>query len=500
MTVFAQRCGIQTPERAQQVAQVIGQIADDGIEQVRFSWCDQHGMLRGKTLMAAQALRALDAGVGMVGTLMLKDTSDRTAYRVFEPAGLADLAGFAGAANLTLLADPASYRVLPWAERTASLLCQPWFQDGQPVPFDTRRVLQRALAELADAGYGMRCGLEVEFHIYRLEDVAARSDPDQAAWPGPAPQVSMIHPGYNLLAESWADMAHIPLDIVRQTAQGLGLPLSSLEIELGPSQFEAVFDPTDALTAADDMVRFRNGVTQALHRAGYHATFMCRPPFANIMSSGWHLHQSLVQQPDGGNAFMRQTSKQGTTSADAQSVLSPIGEHYLAGLLAHAGAMAAFCTPTINGYGRFQPNALAPQSPLWARDNRGAMLRVIGTPPNGHAGAEPDSATRIENRLGEPAANPYLYIASQIYAGLDGMRRHLSAPPATEKPYDRDHALLPSSLGDALRALSADTTLVAAFGADFVRYFTTIKNQELARHAQAQDPHEWERREYFGRI
>ena len=104
----------------------------------------------------------------------------------------------------------------------------------------------------------------------------------------------MIHPGYNLLTEAWFDMAEEPLRIVQHTAQALGLPLLSLEIELGPSQVEAVFDATDALTAADNMVLFRNAVKQALRRAGYHATFMCRPPFPNIMSSGWHLHQSLV--------------------------------------------------------------------------------------------------------------------------------------------------------------------------------------------------------------
>jgi glutamine synthetase len=108
-----------------------------------------------------------------------------------------------------------------------------------------------------------------------------------------------VHPGYNLLTEAWYDMAEEPLRIVQHTAQALGLPLLSLEIELGPSQVEAVFDATDALTAADNMVLFRNGVKQALRRAGYHATFMCRPPFPNIMSSGWHLHQSLVDARTG---------------------------------------------------------------------------------------------------------------------------------------------------------------------------------------------------------
>ncbi len=97
-------------------------------------------------------------------------------------------------------------------------------------------------------------------------------------------------------------------------------------------------------------------------------------------------------------------------SDDARHTLSDVGTHYLAGLLNNAQGMTVMCTPTVNGFGRFRPNALAPQSILWGRDNRGAMLRVIG-----QAG---DTATRIENRLGEPAANPYLYMASQISCRL----------------------------------------------------------------------------------
>jgi hypothetical protein len=124
--------------------------------------------------------------------------------------------------------------------------------------------------------------------------------------------MSMVHPGYNLLAEGWADMADEPLRIVQRTAQGLGLPLRSLEIELGPSQVEAVFEPSDALTAADRMVLFRNGVRQALRRAGYHASFVCRPPFPNVMASGWHLHQSLVALDGDGNAFVRAAAAAGS--------------------------------------------------------------------------------------------------------------------------------------------------------------------------------------------
>jgi glutamine synthetase len=505
MTTFAQRCLMDNPARAERVASVIGELKNSGIEQVRLSWCDQHGNLHGKTLMLGAVERALDEGVNMVGTLMLKDISGHTSYKVFEPDGLSGLPGFAHAANLVMLPDPASLRILPWASKTAWMLCQPWFPDATPVAIDTRRVLQQALAKLAQAGFGLVCGLEVEFHIYRIEasdatDPGGALDPDQAAWPGPVPRVSILHPGYDLLSEALADRTHAALRIVQDTAQGLGLPLSSLEIEAGPSQFEAVFDATDALTAADHMVLFRNGVTQALRRAGYHATFMCRPPFANILSSGWHLHQSLTELATGCNAFMRPQSKPGSTPHDAQHVLSPTGEHYLAGLLAHAAGLAVFSTPTINGYGRYRPHALAPRAALWGRDNRGAMLRVIGTPPRPGSDQGSDAATRIENRLGEPAANPYLYVASQIHAGLDGLRRTLSAPPASDDPYGAGAAALPANLGEALQALANDSALVEGFGAGFVRYMDTIKRSELAQHAQAQDPQEWERRAYFGRI
>ena len=492
MTSFAQRCGIHDAAREQALRHTTRLIEATGLELVRFVWCDLHGVTRGKTLVASAAARAMQEGVGMVSTLMLKDTSDRTAFKVFEPGGAAQLPGFEFASNLVLLADPASFKQLPWARVTGWVSCQPWFQDGRPVELDTRRVLQSALRRLDQAGLALKCGLEIEFHIYRIDDTRAQLDPQQAAWPGVPPAVSLIHPGYNLLTESWGDLAEEPLRIVQHTAQGLGLPLVSLEIELGPSQVEAVFEATDALVAADSMVLFRNGVKQALRRAGYHATFMCRPPFPNIMSSGWHLHQSLVDPKTGANLFRSDAPAPGSTRADARHTLSQLGEHYLAGLLEHARATTVFCTPTANGFGRFQPNALAPQSVLWGRDNRGAMLRVIG-----ECG---DSATRIENRIGEPAANPYLYLASQIHAGLDGVERGLAAPAATDAPYASAAAKLPTSLGEALEALRADAMMRRAFGESFVDYFVRIKESELLRWEQAQDKDEFQRREYFSRF
>lgn len=489
---FAERCGVQDAARQRAAQQTARLIEASGIELVRIAWCDPHGVTRGKTLTAAAAVRALTEGVGMVSTLMLKDTSDRTAFKVFEPGGTAGLDGFEFANNLLLLPDPGSYRQLPWTEATGWLRAQPFHQDGRPVELDTRRVLQAALERLRAAGYAMRCGLEVEFHIYRIEGTQAQLDPSLAGWPGSPPEVSMVHPGYNLLNEAWYDLAEEPMRIVQRTAQALGLPLCSLEVELGPSQVEAVFDATDALAAADNMVLFRNAVKMALRRAGYHATFMCRPPFPNIMSSGWHLHQSLVDAKSGRNVFMREQPGEGSTPAQAAHTLSDPGEQYLAGLLEHAAGMAVFCTPTANGYGRFRPNALAPQSVLWGRDNRGAMLRVIG--------ACGDAATRIENRIGEPAANPYLYFAAQVHAGLDGIERRLEAPPATDAPYSGAGTLLPTSLGQALEALRADKVLCAAFGQPFIDYYARLKQQEQQRFDAAEDKDEFQRREYFSRF
>ncbi len=123
-------------------------------------------------------------------------------------------------------------------------------------------------------------------------------------------------------------------------------------------------------------------------------------------------------------------------------MLSAFGRGYLAGLLQHARASAVFTTPTINGYKRYRSYSLAPDRAIWGRDNRGVMIRVLG-------GAG-DPATRLENRIGEPAANPYLYMASQILSGLDGVDRKLDPGPSADTPYETKAALLPKSLREAV--------------------------------------------------
>ena len=441
----------------------------DALKTVRFSFADQHGVLRGKTLAASEAEAALEKGVTVTSTLLLKDTSHRTVFPAFTPGGGVGMPELQGAADVLMMPDPSSFRVLPWAPDTGWFLCDLRLQDGRPVPYCTRTLLKDVLQK---SPCEMVCGLEVEFHVFRITDENLR--PSDAGQPGTPPSVELLTTGYQYLTEQRYDQIDPVVALLRDALSRLNLPLRSFEVEFGPSQFEFTLSPLPALQAADAMVLLRSAVKQVARRHGYHATFMCRPHLPNVMSSGWHLHQSL--RGSGRNLF-----------TDAKRDLSEMGEHYLAGLLAHARAACAFSTPTINGYKRYRPYSLAPDRVIWGRENRGAMLRVVARPG--------DPAARIENRAGEPAANPYLYFASQLCAGLDGVQRKLPLPPSADTPYEAKAEFLPRSLGEALAALRGDACLKQALGETFVDYYCRVKDAEIARFQL--EVTEWEQREYF---
>lgn len=478
---FVEHHGLWSDAQAKAAEQVERIIKKEKLEVVRFSFADQHGVLRGKTLLASEAANAMRAGVTMTTTLLAKDTAHRTVYPVFTPGGGFAMTEMQGGGDFVMVADPSTFRILPWANKTGWMLCDIYFTNGKPVPYSTRARCRDALATLAKAGFDFLAGLEVEFYLFKLEN--PRLAPADATWPPEAPDVSLLTQGYQYLTESRFDMLDPAVAIIRRSIEQLGLPLRSVEIELGPSQCEFTFRPQAGLAAADGMVLFRAAVKQIARRNGYLASFMCRPALPNVMSSGWHLHQSLVETKTGRNAF----------AFDHSDVLSTVGKYYLGGLLAHARAAAVFTTPTINGYKRYRPNSLAPDRAIWARDNRGVMIRVLGQPG--------DPATRLENRVGEPAANPYLYVASQIYSGLDGIARRVDPGPSADTPYEAVAALLPKNLSEALTALRADEVLRAGFGAAFVDYLTHIKAAELERFRKETDDRAevtgWEQKEYF---
>lgn len=483
---FVERHGLWTDAQARAAAAVEKAIVRKKLELVRFAFPDQHGILRGKTLVASEAARAMRNSVTMTSTLFAKDTSHRNVFSVFEAGGGMGVDEMEGAGNFIMVADPETFRVLPWAESTGWVLCDSYFPNGKRVPIATRTLYREALAKLAKAGFDYFAGLEVEFHLFRIED--ARLAPDGLTWPSEPPTVSHTTHGFQYLTEGRYDQVAPIMDVLRKNISALGLPLHSLEVEFGPSQYEFTFAPAAGMAAADTMVLLRSAMKQIARRHGYLVSFMCRPRLPNTLASGWHLHQSLISRKSKANAFV---------SHDERDLLSPLGRSFLAGLLAHARGAAAFTTPTINGYKRYHGvNTMAPIQAVWARDNRGVMLRVMGEPG--------DPATHLENRVGEPLANPYLYMASQIYAGLDGIARKLDPGPSADSPYKDKAEPLPATLEEAIAALRNDTCLRAGFGGAFVDYFAHLKEAEIARfrkdekHAESpNDVTDWEQREYF---
>ena len=210
--------------------------------------------------------------------------------------------------------------------------------------------------------------------------------------------------------------------------------------EFSGGQFEINLWHSDAMSAADRAFRFKAAVKELARRRGKRATFMAKP-FNDEGGSGFHLHFSTWSD-DGEPLF---------DDAAGEDGLSDMGRSAIAGVLAHAPALAALHNPTINSYKRFGPDTLAPWLVDWGLDNRSAMVRI---PP------ERGRASRLELRLGDASANPYLAIAGLLAAAYIGIRDGLKPPGQAGRlrlrPSKAD--MLPTDLSEALDALEKDET------------------------------------------
>jgi glutamine synthetase len=471
---FIDRYGLWTPQQKSAASEVIKSIEENNIEVVRVSFVDQHGILRGKTIAADALASCFRSGVTMTSTLLLKDTSHRTVFPIWKAdAGFGDGA-MTGASDLVMVPDPLSFKILPWAAGNGWMLSDLYNTDGSVNAFSTRGLLAKSVAELELSDRQFITGLEVEFYVFKALDVPLNLE--DAGQPGAPPKVGLISQGYQYLTEDIYDQLEDVFALIRKNARALGLPVRSFEVEFGPSQCEVTFEPQQAMRQADTMILFRSMVKQVCRRNGLHATFMCRPRFKEAMASGWHLHQSVIDSKTGNNLF---TPEEG--------VISDLGHQWIAGLLQHARESCLFSTPTINGYKRYREFSLAPDRIQWGRDNRGATLRVLSGPG--------DPASRIENRVGEPAANPYLYMLSQVVSGMDGIKRGLESPPAVNNPYDSDAVRLPRTLLEALQAFRESKFYRETLGDAFVDYYSIIKQAEWDRFMATVT--DWEENEYL---
>lgn len=469
------RKGLLDADTVRAAAALVERVSASDLETIRVLFADQHGILRGKTIVAGAIASIFTSGIGVPSTLLLKDTAHKTVFPVWSnDPGLPG--GLSGAGDILMVPDPGTFRILPWSPKSAWIFCDPCRKDGGKLAFSPRNVLKRAIAALSARDIAMVVGLEIEFQVYR--PVADRLDHSEATMPGQPPLTRNLTQGYQFLTEQHYDLMEPVLDDLRHHCQALGLPVRSMEIEMGPSQFEFTLDPADPLGHADNTMMFRAMVKETCARRGLHATFMCKPDLANAAASGWHLHQSLLDITSGENLLVPPADGEITDTASG----------WIAGLLDHACASCLLTTPTVNGYKRYRPHQLAPDRIQWGRDNRGAMIRALME----HG----DPASRIENRVAETTANPYYFFASQILSGLDGLNRGLRAPDPVETPYDGGATRLPESLLSAIQHFESSTFYRDVLGDSFVDYLAFIRRSEWNRYHLTVS--EWEQAEYFG--
>lgn len=489
---FIAKHGLWTEEQTTAAAKVTAAISDGTLRTIRVATADLQGKLRGKTLMPKTFAAVMKNGLDFATAQFNFDSAEGIAYNPFTEDGGVGMSEMAGFPDVVLVPDPRTFRMLPWSPGTGWVLGDMYFNDGRPVPFDARHKLKAAVADLKIEGFDYVAGLEVEFYVTRVIDQKLGAEHmGSLGLPPTPPEVESIWRGYAYQSEEHQDRIDDLLNILADHCTALGLPLRTMEDEMGPGQLEFTFDVQSALDTADTMVLFRSMVKQVTARMGLHATFMTLPGLPNFFASGWHLHQSLATQ-DGKNAF--------ASEPGSDELLSKVGRAFVGGLIDHAVEASIFTTPTINGYKRRKPNSLAPDRATWGYDNRAAMIRVQGAPG--------DPSTHVENRIGEPTANPYLYLASQIVSGLDGLRCGTDPGPLEASPYTATHRpLLPTNLMEAMEILGKGTFFKDKFGADYIGWLLGIKQSEVNRFLAAEPEWhlnpgavtKWEHMEYFTR-
>ncbi len=338
---------------------------------------------------------------------------------------------------------------LPWEPNAAWCLGDAFTTDGERAPESPRTVAATVADRLTAAGYRLVCGPELEFFV-------CEQGPD-GTWRRYAGELGNVY-----VVGRKGDPQGLLLHMLRQLRDAQ-LQVTAANHEFSPGQFEINLGHSDLLDAADRAFRLKSAVQEIARLQGLLATFMAKP-FNDEGGSGFHVHVSLADE----------AGRNVTGDPAGQDGLSAIARHALAGVLRHAPALSALLNPTINSYKRFGPDTLAPWLIDWGLDNRSAMVRI---PP------ERGDAARLEIRLGDATANPYLINAAVGAAAYLGIQDK-AEPPAKLEGYGYDPAsaqLLPQRLSTALDALAADTELADVLGSYFVTSFLAYKRNEIER-------------------
>src|SRR3954452_18686462 len=436
------------------VASAVARLREQGVDVVRVSYADLIGVDRGRDVLVDELERV--AGHGLAFCRAVFHTSPRGDV-VPVPGGLD-----AGLPDITVTPDLTTLTPLPWEPGAAWCVGDARGPDGAPAPESPRQVARRVSQHLAELGLTAVVGPELEFFVCEQAD--------DGSWRRYADE-----PGNVYVVGRKGDPRGLLVTMLRHLRDA-GLGVTAANHEFAPGQFEINLDHSELVDSADRAFRLKSAVQEIARHAGLLATFMAKP-FNDEGGSGFHLHVSLVDS-SGTNVFGDDGGPRG---------LSARGHNAIAGVLAHAPALAALLNPTVNSYKRFGPDTLAPWLIDWGLDNRSAMVRI---PPERGAGS------RMEVRLGDATATPYLAGAGVGAAGYLGVRDGLEPrEPLEGYGYDASRAeMLPQRLPDALDALEADAALHDVLGETFVASFLAYKRNEVERFERYVT--DWELREY----
>lgn len=431
-------------------------LVDDDIDVVRLGYSDLIGAERGRDILTHRFARTVGDGVAFC----------RSVYATSPMGDVIEIEGgiSAGLPDVVAVPDVSTMHRVPWEPGVAHMIADVYNPDGTPSQESPRNVLRRVLERFAELGMKPICGPELEFYVLEPDQSSPNGWRRYGEGTGNVYTAGLKGDPENTLLRSLRGLAAYGLDVV------------AANHEFASGQFEINLWHSEALDAADRAFRFKTAVQELARMEGKLATFMAKP-FNDEGGSGFHLHFSTWSD-DGEPLFDDPNGEDG---------LSEVARHAVAGVLAHAPAVAALNNPTINSYKRFGPDTLAPWLVDWGLDNRSAMVRI---PP------ERGRASRMELRLGDASANPYLAIASFLGAAYLGIRDKLEVPAKLEGyGYDTSKAdMLPTDLGSAIDALQADADLVEILGPEFVQTFVAYKRNELERFAGWVT--DWEFREY----
>ena len=439
---------------SEKVQKILEQAERERVKFLRLQFSDILGTIKNVEVPDSQFADALN------GLVMFDGSSIEGFVRIEE-------------SDMVLKPDLDTFRVFPWAdasgEKVARIICDIANPDGSPFPGCPRTTLKKVIAQAAAEGWVMNAGPEAEFFLFQKKDGAPTTQThDRAGYFDLTP----VDQGEDVRRE------------IVLALQAMGFQVEAAHHEVAPGQHEIDFRYDDVLTTADSVSTFRFVVKHVATRNGVHATFMPKPIYG-INGSGMHTHQSLFS--NGTNLFYDERGRW---------QLSELCLHYIGGLLRHAKGFCAITNPLVNSYKRLVPGYEAPTNIAWSERNRSPLVRVP---------AARGVATRVELRMPDPAANPYLALAVMLRAGLDGIEKKMDpGPPINKNIYKMSHRErrhlrideLPGNLSEALDAMEKDDLVLDTLGEHIVRHFVEAKRNEWFEYIKHVSP--WEVDRYLG--